>query len=182
MRLALAAFFATALLAVPSLSGAAPPPLVSVSAYPTTAAGSVVRCPVTLNFQGAISVSNWPASPPGRIFQYTWIANKGAAGPPHVLRNQPNAFIVSPTYTATLGVNGTYWLALQATAPRPTNINVTSNHITFTLTCPIIVPKTGRVIPGSLAFPPTQAPITPGVTAPYARPSFFNPPRPVPTK
>ena len=182
MRLAFAAFFAAASFAVPFLSGAAPSPLVSVSAYNTTAAGSVASCPVTLNFQGAISVSNWPAGPPGRIFQYRWVANKGPAGLPTVLRNQPNAFIVSPTYTATLGVNGAYWLALQATSPRPTNINIASNHITFTLTCPIVVPKTGRVIPGSLTFPPTLAPITPGVTAPYARPSFFKPPRPVPTK
>jgi hypothetical protein len=177
MRSAFTALFVAALFAVPFVSGAAPlPPPISIKGPPPTATittyayinnGSgfaVTSCPLTVSYQGAIIGANWPGHPVGGQIpvQYKWI-HDGVAGSTLTmvaLNGQTGSLSNPQTWTRTpgsptslewtLSANGRHWIAFQIISPSISNN--TSNHATFTLTCPTTV--NGKKVPGSFTASP----------------------------
>jgi len=150
MRLTFASIWALALCTsfLASLSGtatAASTPVISLSPYaagtlPTTA----VKCPVTVNFQAGVSVSNWPAKTP---FTYQWTLATGTGKPapvgqPLTLNNEPNAFVVAPApaYAFPISASNTYTVGLQVNSALPAGSKINPSPVTFTVVCIIAAP------------------------------------------
>lgn len=115
---------------------------ITMSAGITNAGGPVTSCPVTINFEAAITATGWSPTA-NRQVQYKWIRSDGADAPTQTLdfpASGPSTQTVKTTWQ--LGANGQNWEAIQISYPPISN--TTSNHAVFTLTCPT---------PGSLVVP-----------------------------
>jgi hypothetical protein len=114
---------------------------------------AVTSCPVTITPSIAMSLVGFPPQQGSSTIitvKSQWIRSDGVAVTPQTVNNvAASAAEVTSIYNGP-PFNASGWIALQLVSPSITNN--TSNHITFTLTCPTTVG--GKKVAGSLTFPP----------------------------